>query len=67
METTKWQLLPPPALKNSQTFSENVFAHTHLYLLNRYQLSLQALSNKILLLAKVSVLCFVYGTSEFWL
>lgn len=57
-----------PALKNSQTFSENVFAHIHLYLLNRYQLSLLAISNKILLLAEVSVLSFVHGTSgEFWL
>lgn len=53
-----------PALKNSQTFSENVFAPTHLYLLNRDQLSLLALSNTILLLADVSVLSFVHGTSR---
>lgn len=52
-----------PTLKNSQTFSENIFAPTHLYLPNRDQLSLLAFSNTILLLAEVSVLSFVHGTS----
>lgn len=62
VETTKWQLCPL-ALKNSQTFSENVFTHTHLYLLNRDQLSLLVHSHTNLLLAEVSVLSFVHGTS----
>lgn len=62
METTKWQLLLPPS-KIHKSFQENVFVPTHLYLLNRDQLSLLALSNTILLLADMSVLSFVHGTS----
>lgn len=41
----------------------NLFRKMYLYLLNSYQLSLLALSNTILLLADMSVLSFVHGTS----
>lgn len=52
------------SLKNSQIISENVIC-TYLLVINDYhQFSLPTSINEILLLARVSVLSFVHGTSE---